>query len=103
MAPGPSRGALSVATVLLLACVLAATAVAQPRAKPPVLRIGLPSAGHVTVAAVKMKVTGKRRGFPKRLTLKPRGLKALPPSVRVIWARRAVRTKRATTYHLAVL
>lgn len=70
----------------------------------PSLRVPLPAAGHIGIELLEIKATGRRRNkLPARLRLKAKNAAALPPSVRVLYARRKIRHKRSTSYALLLL
>ena len=86
--------------VLALAGVLASSASA---AKPPplTLNVPLPAPGHVSIETFRLTVPSK--AFPVRLALRPLDASSLPPSVRVIYGRRSIRSGSSTTYALVLL
>jgi hypothetical protein len=64
----------------------------------------LPAPGHVTVETLKVTVTGGGlRRLPARLRLSAGTARSLPPTVRVLWARRTRRARRSTTYALLLV
>lgn len=84
-------------------CLLVAALAAPAAADARDIRIKLPAPGHISINVVKVTVKGKQRGLPKRLKLRPQKLRALPSSVRVLYAQRTIRRKRATVYELVTL
>ena len=60
----------------------------------------LPTPGHVTLQTLSVKVKG---GGPAPPALVLPNAKRLPPSIRVLWARRTTRKAKQRTYSLAVL
>ena len=89
------KAALTGAAILLLLLVLAGALCA----KPPPLTLPLPDAGHVSVAAVSMKVKADRpRGLVRHVRVRALRVKSLPPSVRVLTATRFKRSKHGGTY-----
>ena len=74
------------------------------RSVTPSLFVPLPSPGHVTIETLAIRVTGKGLGrLPARLRLSAPRMRSLPPSVRILYARRTTRTKPAVTYRLVLL
>jgi len=68
-------------------------------AKPPRLTLPLPGAGHVTVAAVSVKVKADRPpGLVRHVRFRAPHAKRLPQSVRVLTATRFRRAKHGGTY-----
>jgi hypothetical protein len=88
--------------VCLLIAALAAPAAADARV-PRSLKVSVPAPGHVSIDIVKRTVTGPARGLPKRLTLRPQKLRALPSSVRILYAQRTIHRKRSTIYELVLV
>jgi hypothetical protein len=105
----PARFGLSTLALaaLLLSHGLALPADAAGRKKSgrsPGLQVPLPAPGNVSVETLKVTLKGKGRNrLPKRLRLKAKKTASLPPSVRVVYAQRRIRTKRSTTYALVLL
>lgn len=96
-------GSVALLIVAAATAALAPEAGAAKKAKPRSLQVALPAPGHIAIETLKMTVKGKSRRMPKGLRLKPRKLSSLPPSVRVLYARRTIRAKRKTTYALLLL
>jgi hypothetical protein len=58
----------------------------------------------VTIETLTIKLTGRGRvRLPARLRLSAPTVRSLPPSVRILYARRTIRSRRATTYRLVLL
>jgi hypothetical protein len=74
------------------------------RSAKPSLLVPLPAPGHVTIETLTIKLTGRGRGrLPGRLRLSAPKVRSLPSSVRILYARRTIRSRRATTYRLVLL
>ncbi|HMJ96929.1 MAG TPA: hypothetical protein VK486_13810 [Thermoleophilaceae bacterium] len=92
--------------VLLAALVVAALggiSSADAAAKPRKLKLLLPAPGHVTIDLTTTTVRRAATGRPRKLRIRARRAKALPPSVRVLWATRVIRRKRTITYATLML
>ncbi|HEU4703950.1 MAG TPA: hypothetical protein VFS37_15825 [Conexibacter sp.] len=85
---------------LPLVALVALTLPATPAgAKTPRLTLQLPSAGHMTVAALRVDVTTQRpERLPRRVSLGARKLGALPSSVKVLFATRSKRIRDGRRY-----
>jgi len=89
-----------VAVLAILATVVPTT----QAAKRSTLKVALPSPGHVTVAAVSVKVkAGRPAGLARHFRVGVKRLRSLPPSVRVLTAQRFIRQKHGGIYGVAVL
>jgi hypothetical protein len=83
--------------------ILAAVAPAAQAAKRSTLTVALPSPGHVTVAAVSVKVrAGRPAGLARHFRVAAKRLGSLPPSVKVLTAQRFIRQRHGGTYAAAV-
>jgi hypothetical protein len=95
--------ALIAAAVLLCLAAPAQSGAARKGSHGASLNVRIPAPGHVAVETLKVTVKGKGRRLSARLRLRPKKLSSLPPSVRVLYARRKIRRKHSTTYALALL
>ncbi|HEV7846062.1 MAG TPA: hypothetical protein VGO83_07405 [Thermoleophilaceae bacterium] len=93
--------------VLAIAAAAALAALALPTgadaAAKPRLKLLLPSPGQITLDLTTFTVRRAGTGRPARLRLHARGAKALPPSVRVLWATRVIPRRRTVTYATLLL
>lgn len=90
-----------------MVAVLAISAAVAPgaqAAKRSTLKLALPSPGHVTVAAVAVKVKAGRPGrLARHFRVAVKRLGSLPPSVKVLTAQRFIRQKHGGIYGAAVI
>ena len=91
----------SAALLLLLVGVLLPP---QASARKPTYTLTLPSAGHVSVAAIRINAKRNSRGrLPTKLRLRFPGASSLPPSIRILFGKRAVKRKRSIKHRLFVV
>src|ERR1051326_6953804 len=84
--------------------ILAAVVPAAQGANRSTLKVALPSPGHVTVAAVSVKVkAGRPAGLARHFRLAVKRLSSLPPSVKVLTAQRFIRQRHGGIYGAAVI
>jgi hypothetical protein len=93
------------AVLLGLAALAAAAPAGAEAARKPDARIAVPrpAAGTLALAAVTVTVKARRGAASPRLRLRFPKAAQLPPSVRILWAKRRVRRGRRTTFHLLFL
>jgi hypothetical protein len=85
--------------VVLTACAALPADSAAKRKKLPKLGFQLPSPGHVTILAGKVKIRTRRpKKFARHVRVAFRKKRKLPSDTRVVWATRAIRKKRSVTY-----
>lgn len=90
---------LFASVVLTLGLALAGAPPAPARRAGQSLRILLPARGHVTLETLSVTVKGAHgRSLPRKLRFAPRGLAQLPPSVRIVVARRTIHGRKSTRY-----
>ncbi len=97
------RIAPRVAVTCCVLLTLASASAADARLKNSV-RVLRPGAGNVTVEVIGVRVTGPgHRKLRNSLRVRMPEARSLPSSVRVLTARRVVRTRRATRYGLVIV
>jgi hypothetical protein len=94
--------ALAAAVAASAFATLAFPAGAGAAAKPR-LKLLLPSPGHITIDSTAVTVRRSSRDRPRNLRIRAPGAKALPSSVRVLWATRVIPRKRTVTYATLML
>lgn len=102
--PATIRKRMTRRRILPLAALAAlALSAATADARTPRITLQLPTAGHMTVAALRMDVTTAHPGkLPRRVSLGARRLGRLPSSVKVLFATRSIRIRGGRRYMAAV-